>query len=69
MGTIVFQDGTAPISSAISLSNGIATFSTASLSMGVNTLIAVYSGNLAANGSSGGSNCYRLLKLPEDMAS
>jgi hypothetical protein len=41
MGTIVFQDGTAPISSAISLSNGTATFSTASLPVGVNTLIAV----------------------------
>jgi sugar lactone lactonase YvrE len=52
-GTIVFQNGIAPISSAIALSGGSATFSTTSLPVGTNTLYAVYSGNLAANGSNG----------------
>lgn len=51
-GTIIFKNGVAPISSAISLDgSGTATFSTASLPAGNNTLFATYSGNLPANGS------------------
>ncbi|HET6936151.1 MAG TPA: Ig-like domain repeat protein, partial [Candidatus Angelobacter sp.] len=44
-GTVVFYDGASPISGAVQLSNGSASFTTSSLSAGTHSITAQYSGN------------------------
>lgn len=44
-GTVVFYDGASPISGAVQLSNGSASFTTSSLSTGTHSISAQYSGN------------------------
>jgi hypothetical protein len=54
-GTVTFYDGTTSIGTSTNLSNGVATLSTTSLSVGTHALTAVYSGdsnNLASGSSS-----------------
>jgi hypothetical protein len=51
-GTVTFFDGTTPISSPVPLSNGSASFTTASLSVGSHSISAQYSGDANYNPSS-----------------
>jgi hypothetical protein len=51
-GTVVFFDGTTPISNAIAVSSGVARFSTTALASGTHSITAQYSGDASFNGSS-----------------
>jgi hypothetical protein len=51
-GTVTFTDGGLVIS-VVSLSSGVATYATSTLSVGVHTIIATYSGSPSLTGSSG----------------
>ena len=50
-GTVTFLDGTSPLGSAPLNGSGIATFSTAALSVGQHAIVAVYSGDSASQTS------------------
>jgi uncharacterized repeat protein (TIGR01451 family) len=51
-GTVVFFDGSTPISGNLALNNGAATFTTSSLSVGVHSISAQYSGDANFTSSS-----------------
>jgi hypothetical protein len=51
-GTVTFFDGSTAISSAISVNNGVARFTTSALAIGTHSITAQYSGDANFNGSS-----------------
>ena len=50
-GSVVFFDGTMPISSAIPLNNGTAIFTTSTLAIGTHMISAQYGGDANFNGA------------------
>lgn len=54
-GSVTFKDGGTPLGSPVALVSGVATYSTADLSIGTHTLTAEYSGSLTYDGSTSSS--------------
>ena len=50
-GTVVFLDGATPISSAVAVNHGVATFTIATLGVGTHSISAQYGGDANFNGS------------------
>lgn len=63
-GTVTFYNGTTPLSGVISLSNAVATYSTASLALGTYAVSASYSGDGNYSGSNSNTISESILAAP-----
>ena len=67
-GTVQFKDGTTNLGNAVTLSNGVAMYSTTALALGAHTITASYSGDVGNNASASSAISVTVTKAPSAIS-